>query len=71
MDLAEKEEQLACLTLPTIDEVIKTHTMLVYDLKEKNKYHTADALGITVKTLYNWFHRWGVIEPAPKRYKYK
>ena len=46
----------------TIDQVIREHTMKTLEECEWNKLEAARRLDITIKTLYNWLHRWGESE---------
>lgn len=42
----------------TIDQVNKWTLCARLKTFEGNKAKTAESLGITLKTLYNWLHRW-------------
>lgn len=43
----------------TLDDVAKMYTELVYLKNNKNKTKTAKELGVSLKTLYNHFDRYG------------
>lgn len=51
-----------------LDEVIKEHVLLSYAHHEKNKARTARSLGVTQKSLYNWFNKWGLGAKSNKEY---
>lgn len=55
----------------TVDELIKNYSLDILSLNNGDKTKTANDLGITIKTLYNWLHKWGVIERFRKHYQYK
>lgn len=42
----------------TLATVVMRHTLATLDL-HKNKRIAAEALGISLKTLYNYLHKWG------------
>lgn len=44
----------------TIEEMHKRHVELALEYFEGNKTSVSNALGITIKTLYNWLHRYGL-----------
>lgn len=48
--------------LKTLAEVEKEHIMAALTTLKNNKSKTATALGITLKTLYNKLHSYGVME---------
>lgn len=45
-----------------LEDVEKTHILRTLAFNQGNKTKTAKSLGITIKTLYNKLHRYGVIE---------
>jgi DNA-binding NtrC family response regulator len=47
-----------------LDEVEKTHILRTLTYNHGNKTKTAQSLKITIKTLYNKLHKYGVIQPA-------
>ena len=47
-----------------LDDVEKSHILRTLTYNHGNKTKTAQSLGITIKTLYNKLHRYGVIQPA-------
>lgn len=47
-----------------LEEVEKNHILRTLAYNHGNKTKTAQSLGITIKTLYNKLHRYGVIQPA-------
>jgi transcriptional regulator with PAS, ATPase and Fis domain len=47
-----------------LEEVEKSHILRTLTYNHGNKTKTAQSLGITIKTLYNKLHRYGVIQPA-------
>ena len=51
----------------SIDEVIKRHVLDVLHKHRGDKRAAAKELGIGVKTLYNWLHRWNEMPPLRKR----
>lgn len=56
---------LPCTCVPaiiTIDALVKEHTLDTMKKLGGNKHRVASALGITVKTLYNWLHQWDMFE---------
>lgn len=46
-----------------LEEIEKAHILRTLTFNRGNKTRTAQKLGITIKTLYNKLHRYGVIEP--------
>ena len=46
-----------------LEEVEKNHILRTLAYNHGNKTKTAQSLGITIKTLYNKLHRYGVIQP--------
>lgn len=42
----------------TLDALVKRHTLATLERHGGNKGATADALGICLKTLYNWLNKW-------------
>lgn len=42
----------------TLRDVTKAYVIRAMDHHGGNKHKVAHALGITIKTLYNWFHEW-------------
>ena len=57
------ESQDFALDMP-LEEVEKNHILRALAFHHGNKTKTAGALGITIKTLYNKLHRYGVIQSA-------
>jgi transcriptional regulator with GAF, ATPase, and Fis domain len=47
-----------------LDDVEKNHILRTLTYNHGNKTKTAQSLGITIKTLYNKLHRYGVIQPS-------
>ncbi len=47
-----------------LDEVEKNHILRTLAYHQGNKTKTAQSLGITIKTLYNKLHRYGILKPA-------
>jgi DNA-binding NtrC family response regulator len=45
-----------------LDEVEKNHILRTLAYNHGNKTKTAQSLGITIKTLYNKLHRYGVLK---------
>jgi hypothetical protein len=41
-------------------EIQKKYVMAAMQFHKGNKSETANALGITIKTLYNWMGEWGL-----------
>ncbi len=48
-----------------LEDVEKGHILRTLAYHHGNKTKSAQSLGITIKTLYNKLHRYGVIQPAP------
>jgi DNA-binding NtrC family response regulator len=46
-----------------LEDVEKNHILRTLTYNHGNKTKTAQSLGITIKTLYNKLHRYGVIQP--------
>ena len=46
----------------TLDDVEKTHILKTLTFQGGNKTKTAHSLGITIKTLYNKLHRYGILQ---------
>jgi len=46
-----------------LEEVEKNHILRTLAYNQGNKTKTAQSLGITIKTLYNKLHRYGIIQP--------
>lgn len=44
----------------SLDRLTRTYTILAMDYYDGNKTQVAHSLGITIKTLYNWLHQWGI-----------
>jgi len=59
----EEEDTSFNFTEMTLDELEKKHICLTLDHLGGNKTKTARILGITVKTLYNKLHSYGMIAP--------
>lgn len=51
----------ASMDLP-LEEIEKTHILRTLSYNQGNKTKTAQRLGITIKTLYNKLHRYGIIQ---------
>lgn len=60
MPKARLESAESQISLP-LEEVEKNHILRVLAYHQGNKTKTAHALGVTIKTLYNKLHRYGVI----------
>ena len=52
------------LDLP-LEDVEKSHILRTLAYNHGNKTKTAQSLGITIKTLYNKLHRYGILQPTP------
>lgn len=50
-----------------LEEVEKSHILRTLAYNHGNKTKTAQSLGITIKTLYNKLHRYGILQTAPVR----
>lgn len=50
----------------TIEELTKRHTLAVL-YRSKTKLLAARELGITIKTLYNWLHKWEIPDVVRNR----
>lgn len=61
-DKAESEAELYKFSQMTLDELERRHICMTLDHLSGNKTKTAKVLGITVKTLYNKLHSYGLIE---------
>lgn len=48
----------------SLDEVEKNHILKTLSYHHGNKTKTASSLGITIKTLYNKLHRYGILQTA-------
>lgn len=48
----------------SLDEVEKSHILRTLSYHHGNKTKTANSLGITIKTLYNKLHRYGILQTA-------
>ena len=62
MVVEEEEEEINYQEM-TLDELEKRHICMTLDHLAGNKTRTAKTLGITVKTLYNKLHSYGMIQP--------
>ncbi|MGK5086647.1 sigma-54-dependent Fis family transcriptional regulator [Bdellovibrionota bacterium FG-2] len=49
-----------------LEEVERSHILRSLAYHQGNKTKTAQSLGITIKTLYNKLHRYGVVQAAPE-----
>jgi Nif-specific regulatory protein len=58
----ENEEEIVDFREMTLDELEKRHICMALEHLSGNKTKTAKMLGITVKTLYNKLHSYGMIE---------
>jgi two-component system response regulator HydG len=47
-----------------LDEIEKNHILRTLAYHHGNKTKTAQGLGITIKTLYNKLHRYGILQPS-------
>ena len=61
--IEEEEVQEISFTELTLDELERHHITRTLDHLGGNKTKTAKVLGITVKTLYNKLHSYGMIAP--------
>jgi transcriptional regulator with PAS, ATPase and Fis domain len=48
----------------SLDDVEKSHILRTLAFNQNNKTKTAHSLGITIKTLYNKLHRYGILPPT-------
>jgi transcriptional regulator with GAF, ATPase, and Fis domain len=48
----------------SLEDVEKAHILRALSFHQGNKTRTAQSLGITIKTLYNKLHRYGILGPA-------
>ncbi len=48
----------------SLEEVEKNHILKVLAWHHGNKTKTAQSLGVTIKTLYNKLHRYGILQPS-------
>jgi len=62
-EVLEESADLQLFSEMTLDELEKKHICRTLDHLEGNKTKTAKMLGITVKTLYNKLHSYGMISP--------
>lgn len=60
MELPAGEEQLEDNPFPTLEEWRKAEIIKRMDHFKWNKTKVADSLGITIKTLYNLLHQYGL-----------
>ena len=49
----------------TLEELEKNHILQMLSYQQGNKTKTAKVLGITIKTLYNKLHRYGLLQAQP------
>ena len=49
----------------TLEDLEKNHILQMLAYQQGNKTKTAKMLGITIKTLYNKLHRYGMLETEP------
>ena len=61
-EVDETEAELYKFSQMTLDELERRHICMTLDHLSGNKTKTAKVLGITVKTLYNKLHSYGLIE---------
>ncbi len=47
----------------SLDDIEKSHILRTLSYNHGNKTKTAQSLGITIKTLYNKLHRYGILKP--------
>jgi DNA-binding NtrC family response regulator len=45
-----------------LEDVEKNHILRALTFNQGNKTKTAQSLGITIKTLYNKLHRYGIVQ---------
>jgi two-component system response regulator HydG len=48
----------------SLEDVERAHILSALEHHHGNKTKTAQSLGITIKTLYNKLHRYGILEPS-------
>jgi DNA-binding NtrC family response regulator len=46
----------------SLDDVEKNHILRTLAYHQGNKTRTAQSLGVTIKTLYNKLHRYGILK---------
>lgn len=49
--------------IQSMEQVKKDHALKTLELLGYDKTKTAEALGITPKSLYNWLDAWGITPP--------
>ena len=47
----------------SLDELERNHILRALAYNHGNKTKTAQSLGVTIKTLYNKLHRYGILKP--------
>ena len=47
----------------SLEEVEKNHILRTLAIHHGNKTRAAKSLGVTIKTLYNKLHRYGIFQP--------
>ncbi len=66
MPKTKKESGEFAVEMP-LEDVEKNHILRVLAYHHGNKTRTAQSLGITIKTLYNKLHRYGILPPKDEK----
>jgi transcriptional regulator with GAF, ATPase, and Fis domain len=66
MPKAKAETQGECPVEMPLEDVEKNHILRTLAYNHGNKTKTAQSLGITIKTLYNKLHRYGILKPQDR-----